>query len=130
MDQQAVFNTVAEHLLAQNEQSLNKAGECSYRGHYGRKCAVGCLITDDAYDRRMEGTSVTNQILHEICNTQQSQLLKEALYNSGVIPEGYLDIDLLHRLQEVHDDCPPHQWEDLLTVLASEFELEEFNDDT
>lgn len=56
-----IFKHVGKHLLTQNEQSLvdrDTDRSCAYRGDGGLKCAVGCLITDEAYDPAIEGQGV------------------------------------------------------------------------
>jgi len=90
---QELFNTIAEHLMKQNAQSINEDGNCLYKDAEGRKCAVGCLIPDDLYDAEIEGRMIVwdGAIYH--------LLLK-------VIP----DVDregaiLLRELQKVHDRC-------------------------
>ncbi len=54
---QAVFDKVVKHLLTQKRRSEGKQG-CAYRGKDGDMCAVGCLISDKAYDPEIEGHSV------------------------------------------------------------------------
>lgn len=63
MTPQEIFDTVARHLFAQGTRAYNEniAG-CQYRGPCGTKCAVGCLIPDEAYDPEMEGRSVDSLI--------------------------------------------------------------------
>ncbi len=60
MTAQEIFDTVARHLLTQKAESFleQKMGACAYRGGKGRKCAIGCLIPDEAYDPKMEGLAV------------------------------------------------------------------------
>lgn len=62
MTAQKIFDTVINHLLQQGVPALNynydAAPSCRYRTRYGLKCAVGCLISDDAYDPLMEGKNV------------------------------------------------------------------------
>lgn len=62
---QEVFDFIATHLLTQKEKSTNKQGrildhnpytECRYRGPRGLKCAAGCIIPDEYYDRDIEGS--------------------------------------------------------------------------
>ncbi len=50
---QSIFDKVATHLFEQGRPALN-GNSCAYRGEEGRVCAIGCLITDEQYDRRME----------------------------------------------------------------------------
>ena len=52
---QEVFDQVATHLLKQRVASRNFATEmCAYRGAKGRKCAAGCLVSDEEYSTEME----------------------------------------------------------------------------
>lgn len=46
---QEVFTTVSKHLLAQGVACRNEDDDCMYRNEEGLKCAVGCLISDEAY---------------------------------------------------------------------------------
>lgn len=87
MNAQQIFNTVAAHLFAQGKQSKNlESGCCLYRGPGDTMCAVGCLIPDDVYDKRMENWSVRTVISRY-----------EALYRLGP-HERLLDL-----LQTTHD---------------------------
>lgn len=56
-DSQAVFNTVAEHLLRQGRKSLDNFA-CAYRGENGAKCAVGVVIPDTLYEPEIEGLAL------------------------------------------------------------------------
>jgi len=48
--EQMIFSQVFRGLRAQHwEQSLGDLG-CSYRGAWGRKCAVGHLVWDEVFD--------------------------------------------------------------------------------
>lgn len=64
IDKQEIFNKVFNHLVSQGKPSfrVKDAGVywCAYRGNASEACAVGCLITDDAYDSRIEGLAVTD----------------------------------------------------------------------
>jgi len=59
LSQQEIFNKVMTHLFAQGEPAKNEHDECAYRGLDGKQCAVGCLIPDELYDKKMEGWEVT-----------------------------------------------------------------------
>ena len=85
---QETYDTVVEHLLKQGGPSMLKGSNvtCAYRGDNGRKCAAGILIPDDRYHPNMENKSV------------------KAWDVRDVIEElGYVNGDLLQRLQEAHD---------------------------
>jgi hypothetical protein len=101
-----VFIKVAKHLLAQNEKSV--AGErkaCLYRSPQGLQCAVGCLITDDAYSKDLEGCAVYDKAV------------EKALKDSGIPLFCEMD-SMLIRLQTIHDNMHTDQWLDGLRVCA------------
>lgn len=53
MSLKQVINQVAEHLAQQREQAMSR-DTCTYRSPSGLKCAVGCLIPDELYDKVFE----------------------------------------------------------------------------
>jgi hypothetical protein len=131
---QEVFNKVWNHLKAQNAQSIDLDADpdeegwkpCMYHNPQGLKCAVGCLITDEAYAKwgdHIEGLGSLN-----------SEVLR-ALSESGV------DVDadnsslrvLLRMIQfKVHDPVCNKTWKEMrpkMVALAREYNLEVPNDD-
>jgi hypothetical protein len=57
---QKIFDYAYFFLLDQGGQSMRKsknsgASVCAYRGNEGRKCGAGCLLTDEEYNKNMEG---------------------------------------------------------------------------
>lgn len=61
MSRQQVYETVVKAMANQGRQSSNFKGSCClYRAPDGAKCAVGCLIPDEAYDELMEYKDVDN----------------------------------------------------------------------
>ena len=107
---QAVFDKVVKHLLTQKRRSESKRGRCAYRGKDGDMCAVGCLISDKAYDPEIEGQSVFN-----------SQV-QENLAKSGV-PIYNKMRSLLTDLQGIHDECSISLWKPHLKELAKKHNL-------
>ena len=106
---QAVFDKVVKHLLTQKRRSEGKQG-CAYRGKDGDMCAVGCLISDKAYDPKIEGSSAhTTEVL-------------ATLAKSGV-PTYEKMKALLTNLQYVHDECPIDLWKARLKDLAKQHNL-------
>jgi len=105
MNKKQLFKTVAEHLLNQQEQS-EKGGLCMYRGPYGNTCAVGCLISDEAYTTKLEGLAVGAKLVVKALNTSLNDSLTES------------DIDLLIDLQNIHDNFLVEDWEVRLDNLA------------
>lgn len=85
---QEIFNTVAMHLLVQGRKAVGKNGKCAYRSPNGDRCAVGVLISDEEYLKKMEGKTVVKLLI------------------DGQMPERLLrHVNLLAELQAVHDYC-------------------------
>lgn len=120
MTLQEIFNKVKSHLLtqkvrAQTEDKLSVYGGyfCAYRGDNGTKCAVGCLIADEHYRPECEWASV------------YTGRVQRALIASGVpIGADPRTINLLSRLQAVHDLKSPEEWDTALTEVAQQYGLE------
>lgn len=99
-----VFDQVAKHLLQQQKKSFSKDGStCFYRGADGLKCAAGCLIGDEEYDKCMEGMSWTGLAIE------------------GLVPSKHLY--LISHLQVLHDNSSVEDWESELTEVAKDFEI-------
>lgn len=105
--EQQVFDQVAKHLLTQNARSLRpqpgKVGACAYRGVDERKCAAGCLISDQEYSPSMEGASWWTLTIKHIVPSAHATLIKE--------------------LQAIHDSCDVCSWSAALRDLARERRL-------
>ena len=106
-----VFDRVKTHLLAQGERSQQQPNGfqgdgCAYHGANGLKCAVGCLITEEAYSKMLEGDPV------------EVDLVRAALVASGIVDD-FDTIDMLRRLQRIHDCFPPTAWEGALDDLET-----------
>ena len=114
MTPREVFDKVKAHLLTQGGRAT-RFGRCAYRGDNGTKCAVGCLIADEHYDRdTCEGAGS----LHP--NVQV------ALERSGIdlglyLPNGYPLWNLLSALQRVHDLQFPECWPEALDALEQKY---------
>jgi hypothetical protein len=79
MNEQQIFDRVADHLATQKKQSATSDRKtCLYRGLDGTKCAFGIFIPDSCYDDRIEGNGA-------------SDLLEAALENKPVLLRGYRD---------------------------------------
>ena len=113
MSVREIFYKVEKHLLKQNEKSESEDIGCQYRSDSGLSCAVGCLMTDDIYDSSFEGTNLNDR------------LVRKAL--TPIVGVNYelrlLKLNLLHRLQVVHDDSPVEDWERDLAQLKLEFDI-------
>jgi len=105
-----IFQKVKTHLLRQRAKAENEAtGVCSYRID-GLSCAVGCLLTDEAYHIRLEGNSV------------RCKEVSAALAQSG-IPMNDASLNLLSDLQSVHDNEPVANWPKELNHIQRYYSL-------
>lgn len=92
---QEIFEAVVRHLHAQGRQAVQQnvdftgPSSCAYKEEgSGRKCAVGCLIPDSAYNVNLESTPIEN-ILRKMPQNVSVVFNKHAL--------------LLRALQQFHD---------------------------
>jgi len=107
-----VFNYVKEHLLNQNEKSLDPwTLSCYYRAQKESgevlMCAVGCLMDDNYYS-------------HEFENSSPSDIRVRAVIEKS-IPNWAYNVDLLSELQNIHDEYEPDNWSLKLEYLESYF---------
>jgi hypothetical protein len=108
---QQIFDKVATHLLNQGKRAMfhnpvTGKDSCAYRGQDRTKCAAGCLIPDDRYDRKMEGFPVSAiRLFREISNDENSVLL-------------------LADLQRCHDVLFPDRWKQELMSIAEVYGLD------
>lgn len=104
---QEVFDQIVQHLLKQGKQAISGTGACRYRTEtQGEvlKCAAGCLIADDEYDRKFEGESWGGLVKrHRVPD-------KHAL--------------LISSLQKMHDTCLVSEWPERLQQLAEDYSLQ------
>lgn len=103
MTNQEIFDVVVRHLRKQNAKSRNDV-MCLYRGLCGMKCAVGCLIPDELYEKDLEGSSVQD-ILDFLPGIEEAQ------------------IEFLERLQVIHDRQPVELWESSFVGFADKHKL-------
>lgn len=92
-----ISEKIRDHLTKQRLQSKTKYGSCltpscAYRGDNGVMCAVGCLITDEAYNENLESLTAD---MTEVVNA-----LRESL-GFEITPEM---IALCLDWQSYHDD--------------------------
>ena len=107
-----VFNYVKEHLLKQNERSVDPWSlQCQYLSQKedGKvlMCAVGCLIDNEWYSEKIENLSASNEDV------------KRAV--AGSIPSWKVNSDMLGELQNIHDEYEPDSWSLRLEYLESYF---------
>ena len=103
MTPQETFNTVVTHLRKQGRKAVNASRHCLYRTEDGLKCAAGCLIPDADYNPAFEGLLVF---------TTGTNLIKSYLEGLGH------DLELVGKLQKIHDMLHPLVWETALKNLA------------
>lgn len=107
-----VFNYVKEHLLKQNEKSVDPWSlSCYYRAQKENgdvlMCAVGCLMDDNYYSGEFENSSPSDS------------RVRDAIEKS--IPNWTYNVDLLSELQNLHDEHDPHVWSLNFEYLESYF---------
>lgn len=110
---QEIFDIVSAHLLKQNERSctvdVNGSDPCLYRGPFMMKCAIGCLIPDDKYEKKFEDFALGSPIIGPlICAA------------ANIDPE---HIELPKELQHIHDEMDPCCWAEQLRKTADEWKL-------
>jgi hypothetical protein len=121
---QQLFDKMAAHLLQQGSRALtidcNGAQKCVYRGDGGKMCAVGCLISDEAYTQSFEGTGVFgNPNLRNAIEESQGFSTKFWSYEED------LDLNkMLSEVQRIHDSILPAGWKAELRRTAEKFDLQ------
>jgi hypothetical protein len=89
--EQKAYEKIRAHLIEQGRPALDPmTRSCFYRAVDGLKCAVGCLISDDAYDETLEDATPLN------ASVQQALKASGWVFALG----GY---QFLRDLQESHD---------------------------
>lgn len=110
MTHDEVFQKVKTHLLTQGKKSADDLGMCTYRAEGGLSCAVGCLITDEAYSKSLETKGV------------KTEAVQNALIASGIDMDGDM-VKMLDELQIIHDHFPPRRWAELLDQNLDAYQL-------
>jgi hypothetical protein len=87
---QKAYETIRAHLIEQGKPARDVSGQCVYRSDTGLKCAVGCLISDEAYHKGLED-----------CTPHMDNVI-EALEKSGW-PFTQGELQCLKEMQEKHD---------------------------
>lgn len=107
---QELFDRIIDHFVKQGHRAINSADDCMYRAPNGDMCAIGCLISDEAYTPDLEQKPTS------------AESVQAALKASGV--------DAAHRtrffdhMQFAHDNSD-HAMElrDRLRQAADEYDL-------
>lgn len=106
-----VFQFIEHHLLTQDAKSVGfEKGICYYRGDYDRKCAAGCLISDDEYTPKFEANNWIMLVHKKLVPTTHSELIR--------------------KLQIIHDDVPVDSWKHHLDLLRKDIEEGKYNEPT
>ena len=103
---QEVFDQITQHLLKQGKAAISATGACRYRIETAEgvlKCAAGCLIADDEYNREWENTDWP------------------ALVSGKLVPNSHER--LIYRMQGIHDCKLPRKWIRSFQEIAAEFSL-------
>jgi hypothetical protein len=111
MTDQTMFDTVVTHLLTQNSTSIGIGGTCLYRGPDNKRCAIGCLIPDEMYTKALEYKPVRILVENPALNSEIATYLSQ------------FNLDLLIRVQQVHDAYQPKDWYLILRNVAAQFKL-------
>lgn len=112
MTRQEIFTKVYKHLMKQRKQAQDSKGFCQYRNSSGLKCAIGCLIPDELYNKEWDKRGDTAYTILLKCKE-----LNELL-------DGSKNSDMLGNLQSVHDDNNVDLWENELEKVAKTYHLE------
>ena len=117
---QKVFNEVSAHLLQQKKRCVDAlTGECLYRGSDGTKCAVGCLIPDELYDKELENSSIRS-----ILNETQTSDRKQKISAHFTKTYGDVPLDFYSRLQAIHDRTSSCDWRLRLQGFGTHWNLD------
>lgn len=133
-----ISGRIRDHLTQQHAAAVNDDGNCMYRAAGGARCAVGCLITDDAYHEGMEENTVDTDVVwfavskslqldgetSATCERLSEILVQWQLYHDGL---GLLGRDTVGYPGWVADvsDCSPSVFEQDHIIKMIEAEEEE-----
>ncbi len=113
LTRQEIFSKGKNHLITQNQKSVDEDEGCCYRGLNGLQCLVGCFIPDDKYSSDLEGYSVVNGT-----KTLNHKLIKAL---EGIVD--VTDFHFLNELQKIHDYNRVSEWKDELKKFAFKYDL-------
>ena len=99
-NKQEMFNFAVGKILKQGCKSLNKNGECSYRGDNDTKCIAGFLIADEHYVASIETHGVKGEIVCDV--------VSKSLPNMDLDAK---NMTILRDMQNVHDRFNIEDWE-------------------
>lgn len=114
-----IIDTVGEHLIRQGRKSQGPAtrgpgSRCLLRNPKGLTCAVGCLIPDALYEGWMENTTIDELLWRA---SLRDHFTKRFNVPEGCWPDA---VDLLCKLQEMHDHMEPGEWPQVIEEIGDE----------
>lgn len=96
---QEVFNYVARHLLTQNTKAFREDGTtCAYLSPTGKRCAGGCLMSEEEYHPAFETIGWLNLVKHHHIPSAHDSLITQ--------------------LQQIHDAEEVARWKPELVMLG------------
>ena len=118
-----LFFQIKEHLLAQKHKAQEKGDiddlieVCVYRSRTGKKCAVGCLITEENYHPDIEFNSVEsrhvqNAIIQSFADSDERKNCKDERLRDQTVK-------FLMDFQDLHDAVDPEKWADAIDELEN-----------
>ena len=122
MNTQEIFNAIVTHLIRQGARATpptlppspqRDTPSCMYHAADGKRCAVGCLIDDEHYSGELEGWGVDG-------SEPGSSCVRQAIAASIGRELQADEVELLGRLQGIHDGHNPCEWLLELRELARE----------
>lgn len=109
--QQKYFDKVVKHLRKQGKKSMQADGYCMYRGPDNTRCAIGALIPNRLYRKKMDtGANFITKIL---------KLFPTVFKHFGE-PDTEAQ-QFLSDLQAIHDGSPT--WESEFSRFATRYDL-------
>ncbi len=107
---QTAFEIMVNHLLNQGEKSYDNStlATCVYRNPDGLKCAIGAILPDELYNSTME-----NKLAHALIKDYPA---------IGKLWEN-LSINLLAKMQYIHDSRNVDEWYNEFKAIADDFNL-------
>lgn len=117
MTDQEIFDFIVNHLRTQGEKaSIGEMAGCKYRIEKNGKtlkCAVGCLIKDEFYNPSLENFGALSTMVLQALNRS----LGMDLYRDSNTAA------LIARMQRIHDQYIPHNWEREFAITAQNYVL-------
>ncbi len=121
LTKQEIFDKAACGMLLQAERSYAPGScDCGYRGANGLKCPIGFLIADEHYNECFNELSFPDTSNAAVAGNDKK--LVTAVRKSGVMINES-NVELMRRLQSIHDICDEHTWYSELSDTADEFSL-------